>query len=108
MKTIKDLELNGKRVFVRVDFNVPLVDGEVSDRTRIKAALPTIRYLMDQKATVILASHLGRPKGQKNESMSLRPVAAALSEEIGEPVLFTDAEGDDLKRTINDAGHGGV
>jgi len=108
IKTIKDLELNGKRVFVRVDFNVPLVDGEVSDRTRIKAALPTIQYLMDQKATVILASHLGRPKGQKNESMSLRPVAAALSEEIGEPVLFTDAEGDDLKRTINDAGHGGV
>jgi phosphoglycerate kinase len=108
IKTIKDLELTGKRVFVRVDFNVPLVDGEVSDRTRIKAALPTIRYLMDQQATVLLASHLGRPKGQKIDSMSLRPVAGVLSEEIGEPVLFTDAEGDDLKRTINDAGQGAV
>jgi phosphoglycerate kinase len=108
IKTIKDLELTGKRVFVRVDFNVPLVDGEVSDRTRIKAALPTIRHLMDQQATVLLASHLGRPKGQKIDSMSLRPVAGVLSEEIGEPVLFTDAEGDDLKRTINDAGQGAV
>ena len=108
IKTIKDLELTGKRVFVRVDFNVPLVDGKVSDRTRIKAALPTIQYLMDQQATVLLASHLGRPKGQKVDSMSLRPVAGALSEEIGEPVLFTDAEGDDLKRTINDAGQGAV
>ena len=108
IKTVKDLDLAGKRVFMRVDFNVPLVDGEVSDRTRIKAALPTIRHLRNQKAPIILASHLGRPKGKKVDSMSLRPVAGALSEEIGEPVLFSDAEGDDLKRIIDEAGAGAV
>ena len=108
IKTVKDLDLAGKRVFMRVDFNVPLVDGKVSDRTRIKAALPTIRHLRDQKATIILASHLGRPKGKKVDSMSLRPVAGALSEEIGDPVLFSDAEGDDLKRIIDEAGAGAV
>ncbi len=108
IKTVKDLNLAGKRVFVRVDFNVPLSGGQVSDRTRIQAALPTIRHLMDQQATIILASHLGRPKGEKVDSLSMRPVAGALSEEIGAPVLFTDAEGDDLKRTIGQTGQGAV
>ncbi|MEL0117693.1 MAG: phosphoglycerate kinase, partial [Opitutae bacterium] len=106
--TVKDLDLAGKRVFVRVDFNVPLVEGAVSDRTRIKAALPTLRHIMEQNATLLLASHLGRPKGQKVDSMSLRPVAGALSEELGAPVLFTDAEGEDLRRTISEAGQGAV
>ena len=108
IKTVNDLELAGKKVFVRVDFNVPIVDGEVSDRTRIKAALPTIKHLLGQNATVILASHLGRPKGKKVDSMSTRPVAATLAEELGVPVTFADQEGDALRETINTASEGSV
>ena len=108
IKTVNDLELAGKKVFVRVDFNVPIVDGEVSDRTRIKAALPTIQHLLGKNATVILASHLGRPKGKKVDSMSLRPVAATLAEELGTPVTFADQEGDALRETINTASQGSV
>ena len=108
IKTVNDLDLAGKKVFVRVDFNVPIVDGEVSDRTRIKAALPTIKHLLGQNATVILASHLGRPKGKKVDSMSTRPVAATLAEELGVPVTFADQEGDALRETINTASEGSV
>ena len=108
IKTVNELELAGKKVFVRVDFNVPIVDGEVSDRTRIKAALPTIKYILDNNATVILASHLGRPKGKKVDSMSMRPVAATLAEELGVPVTFADQEGDSLLETINTASQGSV
>ena len=108
INTVKDLDLAGKRVFVRVDFNVPIVDGEVSDRTRIKAALPTIKHLQEQNATIVLASHLGRPKGKKVDSMSLRPVAATLAEELGVPVTFADQEGDALRETINNATQGSV
>ncbi len=88
-KTVSDLELAGKRVFMRVDFNVPLSeDGKVENDKRIRAALPTILYLQEHGAKLIIASHLGRPKGQVNAKYSLRPVAARLGELLGAPVLF--------------------
>jgi 3-phosphoglycerate kinase len=81
VKTVRDIDLTGRRIFVRVDFNVPLDEnGQVSDTTRIAAALPTIQYLVDHGAKVILASHLGRPKGKKDPQYSLAPVAKVLSE----------------------------
>ncbi|AIK39936.1 phosphoglycerate kinase [Bacillus pseudomycoides] len=89
-KSIRDVDLKGKRVFCRVDFNVPMKDGKVTDETRIRAALPTIQYLVEQGAKVILASHLGRPKGQVVEEMRLTPVAARLGELLGKDVKKAD------------------
>ncbi|MET3697505.1 phosphoglycerate kinase [Bacillus oleivorans] len=85
-KTLKDIDVKGKRVFCRVDFNVPLKDGKITDETRIQAALPTIQYLTEQGAKVILASHLGRPKGEVVEELRLTPVANRLSELLGNEV----------------------
>ncbi|MFZ5864413.1 MAG: phosphoglycerate kinase [Thermodesulfobacteriota bacterium] len=91
IKSIKDLDIKGKKVFIRVDFNVPLDQaGAVRDDTRIRRSLPTIRYAIQQGAKIILASHLGRPKGERKPEMSLNPVAARLSVLLGEPVSFAD------------------
>src|SRR6266852_3827067 len=86
--SIRDLDLKGKRVFMRVDFNVPLAAGgkEITSDKRIKASLPSIQYALDQGAALILASHLGRPKGKPNPEMSLAPVAERLSALLGKPV----------------------
>ncbi len=85
-KTVKDIDLKGKRVLMRVDFNVPMQDGKVTDDKRIKASLPTIKYVLDQGASLILMSHLGRPKGGPDPEFSLRPAAEVLASLLGVPV----------------------
>ena len=89
-KTVDDVNLKGKKVLVRCDFNVPIKDGKITDETRINGALPTIKKLIGDGAKVILCSHMGKPKGQVVESLSLAPVAASLSEKLGKPVVFAN------------------
>jgi phosphoglycerate kinase len=109
LRTIKDLRLDGRKAFIRVDFNVPLKGGVITEDTRIQASLPTIRYALEKGATVILASHLGRPKGKPNPEYSLKPVAARVSELLGRPVEFaSDCIGAPAQQAIGKAGHGGV
>ena len=100
--SIRDLELAGKRVFIRVDFNVPLDSGKVSDDTRITSAIPTIQFAVDKGAKVILASHLGRPKGQRNPKYSLKPVADHLAKLLGVEVAFAnDCIGEEAANVVN-------
>jgi len=104
-KSITDLDLSGKRVFIRVDFNVPVKNGVIGDDTRIRASLPTIKYALDKGATVILASHLGRPKGKVNPEYSLKPVVPRLSELLGRDVVFAeDCVGPAAQAAVDKAG----
>ncbi|MFI8656980.1 phosphoglycerate kinase [Priestia megaterium] len=108
-KTLKDIDVKGKRVFCRVDFNVPMKDGKVTDETRIRAAIPTIQYLVEQGAKVILASHLGRPKGEVVEELRLNAVAERLQALLGKDVAKADeAFGEEVKKTIDGMSGGDV
>jgi phosphoglycerate kinase len=101
-KTVRDVDVQNKRTLVRVDFNVPLANGTVSDETRIRAALPTINYLLDGGAKVILMSHLGRPKGQFRDELKMEPVAVRLSVLLGRPVRKLDAlVGPEVEAAVN-------
>jgi phosphoglycerate kinase len=101
VRSLKDLDVAGKRVFVRVDYNVPLDGGRVADATRIEATLPTIRWILEHGGRVILASHLGRPKGKADPKYSLRPVATRLSTDLGRDVpLAPDCIGPDVEHAV--------
>src|ERR1700730_4311942 len=89
-KSVRDVDLKGKKVFVRVDFNVPLEHGKITDDTRIRETLPTVRYLIEAGAKVILASHLSRPDGKVVEELRLTPVAARLAELLGKAIAKAD------------------
>ncbi|MCM3758732.1 phosphoglycerate kinase [Sporosarcina aquimarina] len=107
--TMKDLDLKGKRVFCRVDFNVPMEDGKVSDDTRIRAAIPTIEYLSEQGAKVILASHLGRPKGEVKEDSRLTEAGKRLAELLGKPVLKLDeSTGPAVEKQVSELADGEI
>lgn len=109
IRRIQDAEVAGKRVLVRVDFNVPMKDGAVSDDTRLQAALPTIEYLQEQGAKTILLAHFGRPKGQRVDEMSLEPVGQPLADLLGSEVCFVDdTVGDDALSAIADLENGDV
>ena len=105
-KTIEDVPVKGKRVLVRCDFNVPMDENKnITDDTRIRTALPTIQYLVDNEAKVILISHLGRPKGEPNKKYSLEPVAKRLAELLQKDVIFAaddDVVGTNAKRAVEE------
>ena len=107
--SIRDLDLPGKRVFIRVDFNVPIAGGQVTEDTRIRETLPTLRYAVDRGARLVLAAHLGRPKGKPDPRYTLKPVAARLQEMLGRPVAFAaDCVGADAERQSKALSNGGV
>jgi phosphoglycerate kinase len=106
---IEDLELKGKRVLIRVDFNVPLEGDQITDDTRIKAVLPTVNYVIEHGGKVILMSHLGRPKGKVAPEFSLKPAAARLGELLGKDVLMApDCIGDEVKAIVSEMKEGDV
>jgi phosphoglycerate kinase len=108
-KTIRDVDVEGKRVLIRVDFNVPLSEGAVTDDTRIRAALPTIQYVLDEGGTAILCSHLGRPKGKPDDALKMDPVAGRLEELLGRPVQkLDDCIGPEVEAAVGDAQPGDV
>jgi phosphoglycerate kinase len=108
-KTVKDIDLKGKRVLMRVDFNVPMADGKVTDDKRIKASLPTIQYVLDQGASVILMSHLGRPKGGPDPEFSLRAASEVLSSLLGKPVkMAPDCVGAEVEKMAKELKPGDV
>lgn len=108
-KTIEDIDLNGKKAVIRVDFNVPLKDGEVTDKTRILGALPTIKHVIANGGTAVLLSHLGRPKGQVNPKFSLEPVAKALAAELGQAVVFVpESRGEAAEKAVAELAPGSV
>ncbi|MBA2634569.1 MAG: phosphoglycerate kinase [Chloroflexi bacterium] len=101
-QTVRDVDVEGRRVFVRADLNVPIEDGRITDDSRIRASLPTIVYLLERGATVILASHLGRPKGKVNDALRLKPIADRLSQLLGRPVRMTgDALGPGVQVAVD-------
>ena len=107
--SIRDLDLRGKKVFIRVDFNVPIENGRVTDDTRITSAIPTIQYAIEKGARVILASHLGRPKGERNLKYTLRPVADHLAQLLGRPIAFaTDCVGAEATAVVNSLADGEI
>ncbi len=108
-KTIRDIDIDGKKVLVRLDLNVPLQGGAVADDTRIRAALPTIRYLLDHEATLVLCSHLGRPKGQAQDDLKMDPVARHLAKLLGRPVTkLDDCVGPEVEAAVAQARPGDV
>ncbi|MDR3212292.1 MAG: phosphoglycerate kinase [Planctomycetota bacterium] len=108
-KTIRDIDVSGKRVLMRVDFNVPLKDGKVADATRIEAALPSIQYLLKNGARLVLLSHLGRPDGKADPKFSLKPAALKLAELLGQPVpLASDCVGPEVKKLVDSLTNGQV
>ena len=110
-KTIEDVQVKGKKVLVRCDFNVPLKDGVITDENRLNGAMPTIKYLVDNGAKVILCSHMGKPKGEAKPEFSLAPVAKRLSEMLGKEVVFAaddNVVGENAKKAVAEMKDGDV
>ena len=109
IRRIQDADVAGKRVLVRVDFNVPMKDGQVSDATRLESALPTIDHLVERGAKIILMAHFGRPKGQRVDTMSLEPVCQPLADLMGVELSFVDdVAGEDAIAAVNGMADGDV